>query len=191
VLYLRLVGSLLLHPKKALTELKANEARLRLAVTSLLVHSAFAGAKQLYFHLRQVPVVPEPFLRIPTESGWLYSAIFQVPVDFAQAILFAGIVTLLAGLFGGKGSFKGQFSLFAFGFVPPVLFLIVGTFALSALGLGGTLVWWAYFVGVMLWDLVFIYLTVRVEQEVSVPAGMFCTLAGFASSLGLSLTYIR
>lgn len=189
--YLRLVGSLLIRPRRTLIALKSCDSQLGYAITSLLVHSAFAIAKQIYFHSLQVPPAPEPFLRIPSERTWLYSAYFQIPVDFMQAILFAGVVSLVAPLVGGRGSFKGQFSLFSFGFAQPTILLILGTFILSMLGLGGTVVWWIYFVGVMLWILAVIWLSVRTEQATDPRATTLLTLVAFLVSIGLSLTYIR
>ena len=82
----------------------------------MLVHSAVAGSKQLYLHLQQVPPVPGPWLRIPPERTWLCSLFFQVPTDLLQSVLFAGVVTLVARLFRGKGSFEGQFALYGFAF---------------------------------------------------------------------------
>lgn len=39
-------------------------------------------------------------------------------MDFLQAVIFAGVVTLVARLFKGKDAFEGQFSLYDIAFVP-------------------------------------------------------------------------
>ena len=98
---------LLTRPLEALRAVKQDPAGLRYGLVSLLVHSAVAGTKMLYLHLAQVPAVPGPWLRIPRDQTWLYSLVFQVPVDLLQSVLFAGVVTLVARPFGGKGSFEG------------------------------------------------------------------------------------
>ena len=133
--------ALLVRPSETLHAVKRDPAKLRYGLVSLLVHSAVAGSKMLYLHLQKVPPVPGPWLRIPVDRTWLYSLAFQVPVDLLQSVLFAGVVTLVARPYRGKGSFEGQFALYGFAFAPVNVLLIVGTWALSLLGLSGTFVW--------------------------------------------------
>jgi hypothetical protein len=171
--------------------LKGHPCRLRYGMASLIVHCVVAVAKQMYLHCTGQPVSPEPFLNIPLDQAWLWSAWLQVPVDFLQAIVFAGTVTLLAPLIKGRGSFEGQFSLYAFGFVPPTIILMLGTLLLRLLGLSDTVLWWLCFSSVSVWILAVIILTVSVEQQVDYKKAIACGLAGFIPSLAISLTYIR
>jgi hypothetical protein len=174
-----------------LRAVKQDRARLRYGLVSLLVHSAFAGSKMLYLHVQQVPPVPGPWLRIPPDQTWLYSLVFQVPVDLLQSVVFAGVVTLVARLFRGRGSFEGQLALYGIAFPPVNVLLIVGTWALSLLGLFGTPAWIGYFVVVLLWDLALIALSVKVEQEIGPVQTMACFLAGVVPAVLFSLTFIR
>jgi hypothetical protein len=153
--------TLLTRPRETLRAVGQDPAKLRYGLVSLFVHSAVAGSKMLYLHLQQVPPVPGPWLQVPPDQTWLYSLLFQVPVDLLQSVLFAGVVTLVARLFGGKGSFEGQFALYGFAFPPVNVLLIVGTWALSLRGLLGTPLWIGYFVVVLLWDLALIALSLR------------------------------
>ena len=145
----------------------------------------------LYLHLQQVPPVPGPWLRIPPDQTWLYSLLFQVPTDLLQSVLFAGVVTLVARLFRGKGSFEGQFALYGFAFPPVNVLLIVGTWVLSLLGLFGTPLWIGYFVVVLVWDLALIALSVKVEQDLGPVQTAVCFLAGVIPAALFSLTFIR
>jgi hypothetical protein len=183
--------ALLIKPFETMRAVKRERAKLRYGLVSLLVHSAVAGSKMLYLHVHQVPPVPGPFLRIPTNQTWLYSLVFQVPVDLLQSILFAGVVTLIARLFRGRGSFEGQFALYGFAFPPVNVLLIVGTWVLSLLDLFGTPVWIGYFIVVLLWDLVLIALSVSAEQEIGPIQTLVCFLAGVVPAILFSLTYIR
>ncbi|MGD1996360.1 MAG: Yip1 family protein [Anaerolineae bacterium] len=189
--FLKLFLSVITNPQKTLLQVKRDESRLGYAFLSLAVHSAFAMSKQLTFHLQSRHPEPEPWLRVATERTWLYSFYFNLPVDIIQAVIFAGVVTLAAKLFDGKGSFEGQFALYAFAFAPVNILFLYGAFALSLLGLDETLLWWAYFGVVLLWDLVLITLSVRVEQELKWGPALLCFVAGFAPAILLSLTYIR
>jgi hypothetical protein len=164
---------------------------MRYAAVMLIIHSIVAISKMLYFHATGQPVMPPPFLAIPVRYGWLYSAYLQIPIDFVQAIVFAGTVTLFAPLLGGKGSFRGQFSLYALAFVPPTIILILATFALTLLGLGETLVWWLVFVSIFLWILASIVEAVSIEQDLNHLRAIAVSCIGFVPAIGISLTYIR
>jgi len=183
--------ALLVRPWETLCVVKRDRAKLRYGLVSLLVHSVVAGSKMLYLHLQQVPPVPGPWLRIPPDQTWLYSLLFQVPTDLLQSVLFAGVVTLVALLFRGKGSFEGQFALYGFAFPPVNVLLIVGTWVLSLLGLFGTPLWIGYFVVVLVWDLALIALSVKVEQDLGPVQTAVCFLAGVIPAILFSLTFIR
>lgn len=189
--YIRLFGSMLARPRSALRAAKNHDRLLIYAVVSLLVHSVVAVIKQLTFHFQSLPAQPPPFLRIPAEQTWLYSAYFQVPVDFLTAIIFAGVVTLAAKLFRGKGSFEGQFGLYAVAFTPPMIITMATTFLLTLIGHGEHPIWLVVFAAGLAWVLGLIYLSVETEQEISLGASVLCMLAGFFPSIGFALTYIR
>ena len=187
----RLWLGLLVRPYKTLCVVKQDRAKLRYGLLSLLVHSAVAGSKMLYLHVQKVPPVPGPWLRIPFDRPWLYSLAFQVPTDLLQSVLFAGVVTLVARQFRGKGSFEGQFALYGFAFPPVNVLLIVGTWLLSLLGLFGTPIWVGYFGLVLTWYLVLIALSVKVEQELGLLPTLICFLSVVIPAILFSLTYIR
>jgi hypothetical protein len=189
--YLRHMAAVLYNPRRALRALKHHPSRMRYGVVSLFLHSFLAMAKQLYFHLINQPVAPPPFLNVPAKQAWLYSAYFQIPVDFVQAIVFAGSVTLIAPLVEGDGSFEGQFSLYSCGFVPPTVVLMIGTLLLNLIGLSGTVLWSVFFGAVMVWITALICLTVSVAQGVDYKRALACGLMGTILSLAISLTYIR
>ena len=178
-------------PYRTLQTIKDEEAKLRYALVSLLIHSVFAMSKQIFFHLQSASPEPTPWLRIPVERTWLYSFYLNLPVDVVQAVIFAGVVTLAAKLFKGKGSFEGQFALYAFAFVPVNVLLIVGTLMLTLLGLGDTPFWTGCFVLFLLWDLVLIALSVKVEQEIGLIPTLVCFVAGFCPTILFAFTYIR
>ncbi len=189
--YLGLFGRVLISPVAALGELKAHPLRLRYAVVTLVLHCVIAIAKQLYFHFIGQPVAPPPFLALPERETWFWSAVFQFPTDFSQAILFAGTVTLLAPFAGGKGTVEGQFSLYAVAFIPPTIALMLGTLLLTWIVGTGAPLWTAYFIAVSLWILVMVCLAVRVEQQLSLRRAIPLALVALIPTLGLSLTYIR
>lgn len=179
------------RPHRTLQIVRDEESKLRYALASLLTHSIFAMSKQMYFHLANAPPEPLPWLRVPVERTWLYSFYFNLPVDIVQAVIFAGAVTLASKLFKGRGSFEGQFALYAFAFAPVNVLLIVGTLALTLLGLGGTPIWMGYFVLVLLWDLALMVLSVKVEQEIELVPALVCFVIGFVPAALFSFTYIR
>ncbi|MEW6094880.1 MAG: hypothetical protein AB1531_13045 [Chloroflexota bacterium] len=189
--YLKTLLGVLYAPRRTLAALKVHPRRVRFGLYTLLLHSAVAITKQLYFHFTGQPVVPAPLLAIPPEQGWLYIAYFQVPTDLLQAIVFAGCVSLVAPALGGRGTFSGQFSLFAVGFVPPTIVLMLGTWAITLFSESGTPLWWLFFIAVSLWILVTILLAVVVEQDLDFGRAFLAALTGFIPSLTLSLTYIR
>ncbi|MGD2251728.1 MAG: YIP1 family protein [Anaerolineales bacterium] len=182
---------MLVRPRSALRAVKNHDRLLVYAVVSLLVHSVVAVVKQLTFHFQNLPAQPPPFLRIPAEETWLYSTYLQIPVDFLTAIIFAGVVTLAAKLFKGKGSFEGQFGLYAVAFTPPMIITMVATFLLTLIGYGEHPIWLVVFAAGLAWVLSLIYLSVEVEHEIGIGGTAICTLAGFLPSIGFALTYIR
>jgi len=127
---------------------------------------------------------------VPTGEGWLWSAYLQIPVDFAQAVLFAGIVSLVAPLLGGKGSLAGQFSLYTLAFAPPTVVLMLGTL-LCPVSLAGTVLFWVLFLGVSLWVIASVCLAVSVEQEWGMRTAVPVAFCALAPSVALALTYIR
>ncbi len=189
--YWGLFGRVLVRPVAALGDLEAHPLRLRYAAGSLVLHSIIAISKQLYYHFIGQPVAPPPFLAIPERQTWLWSAVFQLPTDFCQAILFAGTVALLARFAGGKGTFEGQFSLYAFAFIPPTIVLMLGTLILAWVVGSGTPLWSAFFIAVSLWIVVTICRAVQVEQQVSPRRAIPLALVALIPTVGLSLTYIR
>ncbi len=189
--FARLFLTLYLRPRQTLRAVKATGVRLDYAFASLLIHSLFAGAKQLCFHFSNVTVTFRPFLDYPTEKAWLYSIYAQLPVDIVQAVIFAGTVSLAARMFGGRGNFEGQFTLYAFAFVPVSVLLIVGTWLLSAIGLSDSPVWTSYFVAAMAWNLSMIVLSVEVEQAIGTIPASACAAIGVVPTALFALTYIR
>lgn len=189
--YIRLFGSILVRPRSAMRAIKNHDRLLVYAMVSLMVHSVVAVVKQLTFHFQNLPPEPPPFLRIPAEETWLYSAYFQIPVDFLTAIIFAGVVTLVAKRFKGKGGFEGQFGLYAVAFTPPMIITMATTFLLTLIGYGQHPIWLVVFAAGLAWVLSLIYLSVEAEQEISMGASLLCMLAGFFPSIGFALTYIR
>ncbi len=187
----RLFLTLYVRPRRTLRAVKGTGVRLDYAFASLLVHSLFAGAKQLFPHFSKVPVTFGPFLDYPSEKTWLYSFYAQLPVDIVQAVIFAGTVSLAARMFGGRGNFEGQFALYAIAYVPVNVLLIVGTWLLSAIGLSDSLVWTSYFVAVMAWNLSMIVLSVEVEQAIGTIRASACSAIGIVPTVLFALTYIR
>jgi hypothetical protein len=91
----------------------------------------------------------------------------------------------------GSGNFKTQFSLFAFGFVPPTLALMIGTLVLTLVGLSGTLLWWIFFCAVSFWIFAVICLSVSVGQNLEYKKAILCGSIGVVPSLAVALTFIR
>ena len=189
--YLRLVRLLVVSPRQALVALDEHPRRVAFGVITLLLHSFVAMTKQLYFDATGVPVVPPPFLAIPASKGWLASAILQIPVDFAQAVLFAGVVALVAPALGGRGDMPRQFASYSFGFAIPTIVLILATWTITLVGMHGALAWWVVFVAVCLWILALIVLSVCVAQSLRLVPGFLTALAGLLPALALTLTYVR
>lgn len=189
--YLHDLAGVIYRPQQVLTALKHDPRRVRYGVATLLLHSVVAVGKQLYFHATGQPVAPAPFLRIPAEQTWLFSAFFQVPTDFVQAIVFAGTVVLVSPLFRGSGDFRTQFGLYAFGFVPPTLVLMIGTLALTLAGLSGTAPWWIFFCAVSFWIFAVICLSVSIGQGLKYKEAILCGSIGLVPSLAVALTFIR
>lgn len=185
------MGLLIIKPRQALVALDEHPHKVLFGVVSLLLHSFTAMMKQLYFDATGVPVVPPPFLAIPVAKGWLVSAILQIPVDFAQAVLFAGIIALVAPVLGGRGDMPRQFAAYAFGFTLPTTVLILATWAITLAGMHGAPIWWVVFIAICLWILALIILSVCVVQRLRLAPGLLIALTGLLPALALSLTYIR
>ncbi|NWG13614.1 MAG: hypothetical protein HXY20_08780 [Acidobacteria bacterium] len=171
--------------------MKRTGIRLDYAFASLLVHSFFAGTKQLAFHVSEVPVTFGPWLHYPAGKTWLYSFYAQLPVDIVQAVIFAGTESLAVKIFGGTGSFEGQFAIYAFAFTPVNVLLILGTWLLSATGLSDSFPWADYFVAVLAWNLSIIALSVQVEQVIGAFRASVYSAIGIVPTVLFALTYVR
>lgn len=188
--YLGIVALVMFKPLRGLAVLKRHPNQLRFAVVTLIIHSLIAIFKQLLYQFTSQPVVPATWLRVPSGQGWLWSAYLQIPVDFAQAVLFSGIVSLVAPRLGGKGSLAGQFSLYTLAFAPPTVVLMLGTLIASAFPAGAVL-FWVLFLGVSLWVIASVCLAVSVEQEWNLSTAIPVAFCALVPSVGLALTYIR
>jgi hypothetical protein len=188
--YIKAYLSLYLHPVRTLQTLKDDPQQMRYAFFALAVHILLAGGKQLYYHFTHVYPETRPFLPYPTDKVWLFSFYALVPTVLIQCIIFAGVATLLARLFNGRGTFEEQLALYSFAFPPVVALLIVGTFLLYEFGQVHHVLFTIYFVSIMLWESTLLVLSVKVTHGIRLIPALICSLMALVPSLLFSLTYL-
>lgn len=75
-------------------------------------------------YARGFGAITPPLLAIPAEKYYFYEAFFQIPVFFAAAVLFAGVVRLLARTMNGVGTFEDTFAFFCLTLTLPMFILL-------------------------------------------------------------------
>jgi len=143
------------------------------------------------------PTGYEPFLRIPTESYYLWQTFFTIPVGLIGWILFAGAAQLLSRSLGGQGSFEDNLAVLGFPFILMVPFswfpeIMVTLFVPEW---WGTPTWDAIdfiLVGVStLWFLIVSVLALRQVQKFSLTRAGLATIVSLVPTIALQITYLH
>jgi len=143
------------------------------------------------------PTGYEPFLRIPTESYYLWQTFFTIPVGLIGWILFAGAAQLLSRSLGGQGSFEDNLAVLGFPFILMVPFswfpeIMVTLFVPEW---WGTPTWEAvtpFRVGVStLWFLIVSVIALRQVQNLSLGRAVFAALVSLVPVIGVQITYLH
>ena len=143
------------------------------------------------------PTGYEPFLRIPTESYYLWQTFFTIPVGLIGWILFAGAAQLLSRSLGGQGTFEDNLAVLGFPFILMLPFswfpeIMVTFFAPEW---WGTPTWDAIdfiLVGVStLWFLIVSVIALRRTQNLSLGRAVFTALVSLVPVIGVQMTYLH
>ena len=143
------------------------------------------------------PTGYEPFLRIPTESYYLWQTFFTIPVGLVGWILFAGAAQLLSRSLGGQGTFEDNLAVLGFPFILMLPFcwfpeIMVTLFVPQW---WGTPMWGAIdfiLVGVStLWFLIVSVIALRRAQNLSLGRAVFAALVSLVPTIALQITYLH
>lgn len=139
----------------------------------------------------------EPFLKIPTESYYLWQTFFTVPVGLLGWILFAGSAQLLSKRLGGQGTFEDNLAVLGLPFILmlPLSWLPEIMVTVFAPELWGTYTWGTIdiiLVGVStVWFLIVSVVALRGTQNLPLGRAVFTALVSLVPVIGLQMTYIH
>jgi hypothetical protein len=139
----------------------------------------------------------EPFLKIPTESYYLWQTFFTIPVGLIGWILFAGSAQLLSKKLGGQGTFEDNLAVLGLPFVLmlPLSWLPEIMVTVFTPELWGTPKWGTIdviLVGVStLWFLIVSVIALRRAQNLPLGRAVFTALVSLVPVIGLQMTYIH
>jgi len=162
----------------------------------MLLCVLYSVAVLIGFFKGATPAGYEPFLRIPTESYYLWQTFFTIPVGLIGWILFAGAAQLLSRSLGGQGSFEDNLAVLGFPFILMLPFSWFPEMVMTFLP------WWwdapawvastPYRVGVStVWFLIVSAIALRQAQNLSVNRAVFSTLVSFVPSIAVQITYLH
>lgn len=143
------------------------------------------------------PIEYEPFLRIPTESYYLWQTFFTIPVGLIGWILFAGSAQLLSRSLGGKGTFEDTLAVLGF---PFILLLPLSWFP-EIMVTVFTPEWWStttwdtidfILIGVStLWFLIISIVALRRTHNLPFHRAVFTALVSLVPVIGVQMTYLH
>ena len=105
----------LLHPRRTFDALMADPRRLRFGLYALIINAVLYTFVYIFLTISGgAPSSFTPWLNIPKDVYYSYDRFILAPSMFGAWILAAGVAQLLSKLFGGKGSFEDNLSVFGF-----------------------------------------------------------------------------
>lgn len=102
----RLIVAMLRRPRRTLEELAGDPRALRHGLTLMLGLAIAYTAVDVFLALGDVHPIPEPFLRIPSDEYYTWSAPFYGVTFFGGWLLSTAVMQLLARAAGGTGQFE-------------------------------------------------------------------------------------
>jgi|GEM_PF-1277163 len=191
-------------PAERLRQLLEDQRRVLYGFLSLLLLGILYTITIYIGYRNGFGAVVKPFLVIPAEDYYLWETFFALPVFIIIAIVFAGIVRLLALTVNGNGSFEDIFSVYCISITLPMFLtmwlpestLMIFFPSLRATELGGFKIipiWLDILrqVGGVVWPLVITIIGIKRSEQINWRKSILIAIVAFISTALFMVIFIR
>ena len=141
-----------------------------------------------------IPIV----LKIPIEEYYLYESFFLLPITICTWVLLAGLTTLIAIPFKGKGSFEDTLSVLGFPFIILFVFILIPDVITDYILRKAITsnVYWTVINPIRLflptvWVVIIHYLAIREAQKMKGIKTLVTFVVAYIPYMALVMTYVR
>jgi len=186
------------HPSNTFKDITGERSKVTYGFAAVMLLSILYSVSVFIGFIKGLTLIGyEPFLRIPTESYYLWQTFFTIPVGLIGWILFAGSAHLLSRSFGGRGTFEDNLAVLGF---PFILMLPLSWFPEIIVTLfvpdwWGTPTWNTIdfiLIGVSTtWFLIVSIIALRQAQNLPLGRTVFTALVSLVPVIGVQMTYLH